>query len=230
MPQALLQRCLRQFRPAEDTRAAVGKLTLGRILPDLLNSNQTQDPLSSFFYEERTAGQHRQITPRSREAALTLSKPPCARLRKVRPSPPPQGSSRCKEATSPALARARGDACSGETEQQEERLCKSRQSREPARSVLFQQHLCVFWHLSSNRTFPGAAAGVRHLRRGRQSSKTRQLHGSPCSGVPDTSHPFIDRLTWLSMPERTRHGHRICGRVYQGPPSRQKPQVGLAGK
>ena len=85
MPQALLRRCLRQFRPAEDTRAAVGKHTLGRILPALLNSNQTRDPLSSFFYEERTAGQHRQIAPRSREAALAPSKPPCARLRKARP-------------------------------------------------------------------------------------------------------------------------------------------------
>lgn len=97
---------------------------------------------------------------------------------------------------------------------------KSRPSREPARSV-FQQHLCGFWHLGRNRAFPRAAEEVKRSRRGRESSKTRQLRGSPCSWVPDTHLPFTKRLTWLNTPERARQCP-VCGRVYPGPPCGQK--------
>uniref|UniRef100_A0A8C5IUZ5 Uncharacterized protein n=1 Tax=Junco hyemalis TaxID=40217 RepID=A0A8C5IUZ5_JUNHY len=44
-----------EFRPAEDTRAVVWKLRLGRVLPAPPNSEQARDPLCSFSQEGTAA-------------------------------------------------------------------------------------------------------------------------------------------------------------------------------
>lgn len=52
----VLLRNAQEFRPAEDTRAVVLKLRLGRILPAPPNSKQARDPPRSFSQEGRAAG------------------------------------------------------------------------------------------------------------------------------------------------------------------------------
>lgn len=165
MRQALLWSCLRHPGPAEATRAALGKLPLGSILP-ALNSNQTQDPLSSFCRD--TAPKHPE---EQRGCPGPVHPAPGSRGR-------PQGSHRSLPGQGVGRCLLRGG-----------RAARPPPLPAPAGGAgLPTAPLCFL----APQQQPRGCCRARAPEQGQESSRTRQLQG--CSRAPGSCLPLTSSL------------------------------------